>query len=112
MATISGKPVDAYDGGSAYVWAALADTDVGGAVRLNGRGATVSVDGSFGTSGAIKFEGSNDGTNWFPLTKDGTNALSFTSAGGGNIYERPVYIRANKGAGSGYALNARVSIWQ
>lgn len=112
MATISGKPIAVNDGGEAFSWENLADTDVGGPARVNGRGVTVSVGGTFGTSGAIKWEGSNDGTNWFGLTKDGTNAAVLSAGGFANIYERPVYIRPNKNAGTGYALNAHASVWK
>lgn len=42
------------------------------------------------------WQGSNDGTNWLTLNNvAGSTALSFTAAGGGQVIERPRYMRPN-----------------
>lgn len=44
----------------------------------------------------MAFEGSNDGTTWFPLTKVGTTtAATLTANGGVTTNEAPLYVRPN-----------------
>lgn len=44
----------------------------------------------------LTIEGSNDGTNWFPLSNAaGGTAATFTANGGKSIIERPAFMRPN-----------------
>lgn len=62
---------------------------------------SVQVNGTFGTSGALQIQGSNDGTNWYQLADLGGTAISFTAAGYKGIRDFPVWIRPAITAGSG-----------
>lgn len=51
--------------------------------------------GNLGGS-VLSFEGSNDGTNWYPLTKvGGSTAATLTASGGAETNEHPLYVRPN-----------------
>ena len=53
---------------------------------------------AFGTWGAatLTIEGSNNGTNWFPLSNAaGGTAATFTADGGKTVVELPLYVRPN-----------------
>ena len=52
----------------------------------------VTLTGTFGGATA-KFQGSNDGTNWFDLSDPQTNAISKTTAGMEQVVETPHYVR-------------------
>ena len=69
------------------------------------------VTGTFGAA-TVTLQGSNDGTNWHPLTRKGagTNNLAFTSANLQNAWENPAYIRAISSGGTGTAVNAIVCL--
>lgn len=70
---------------------------------------TVQFDGTFGTGGSITLEGSNDGTNWFPLTDPQGNAITKTAAGLEVIEENPRYVRPRVTAGDGStSLNCKL----
>ena len=64
---------------------------------------TVQVSGTFG-SATVVVEGSNDGTNWFALTKPAATAISFTAAGGASIVENPLYVRPKSTGGTASAI--------
>jgi hypothetical protein len=96
-----------------YVWlatyASLTDGEAGDPVQFSKHvSRTIQVSGTFGAGGTIIAEGSNDGTNWFALTEDGTAAISFTAAGGALIYEDPIHVRPRVSAGTG--VNVKVTI--
>lgn len=69
---------------------------------------SVQVEGDFDTA-TITIEGSNDGTNYHPLTDPQGNALAFTSAGIEAISELTRYIRPSSGAGTG-SVDVTISI--
>lgn len=81
-------------------WTGLAGTaDVGSAEQLaRFSDKTVTATGTFG--GTVVIQGSNDGTNWFTLTDQNAQSLSYTGAGGGLIAENPRYIRPAVTAGT------------
>lgn len=85
-------------------WSGLtnATSDVGDAIELPyARKFTVQVTGTFGTGGNLRFQGSNDGTNWAALNDvTGTN-LNFTAAAIEAAVELPRYIRPSVTAGDG-----------
>lgn len=72
---------------------------------------TVSIDGTFGASGSITLQGSNDGTNWFPITKPAGGAITFTAAGGAACIENPAFMRPTVTVSDGTtALNCRLVV--
>jgi len=84
--------------GVTVTWAAIPNGNQG-----DGHGgpyvtATFIATGTFGTGGSIRMEGSNDGTNWVPLT-----ATALTAAGEFVLApaEHPKFIRPNVTAGDG-----------
>lgn len=85
-------------------WSGLTQTtnDVGAAVSESWRGEkTFQVFGTFGSSGALLIEGSNNGTDWSPLSnRQGTN-MSFTAAGFNRSQDQPVYVRPRVTGGDG-----------
>lgn len=62
---------------------------------------TVTVTGTFGAGGTVKFQGSNDGTNWYDLSDPQGNAISKTAAGIEAVQENPWKIRPFISAGDG-----------
>lgn len=63
--------------------------------------ATVQITGTFGSSGSVTFEGSNDGTNFVALTDPQGNAITKTSAALEVIEENTRFRRPNCTAGDG-----------
>lgn len=56
---------------------------------------TWQATGTFGGA-TLAFQGSNDGTNWFPLSNAaGGSAATLTAAGGVATIELPRYVRPN-----------------
>jgi hypothetical protein len=83
-------------------WSGLLNTDTGAQVdwtEYSDR--CVQVTGTFGASGSCTMQGSNDGTNWAPLTDPQGNALTFTSQKIEQALELPRYVRPNVTAGDG-----------
>jgi hypothetical protein len=104
MATIA--PTHAQPSGQTQMvtWAALTNTttDVGNAVELPyAKKLTVQIIGTFGTGGNLRFQGSNDGTNWAALNDVTGTALNFTVAGIEAAVELPRYLRPAITAGDG-----------
>lgn len=62
---------------------------------------SVQINGTFGAGGSVTIEGSNDGTNWFPLSAPGGTALTFTTATLKQVLEGTLMIRPNCTAGDG-----------
>jgi hypothetical protein len=62
---------------------------------------SVQVTGNLGTGGSVRIEGSNDGTNYVPLTDPQGNALDITSLKIESISELCAYIRPRITAGDG-----------
>lgn len=54
---------------------------------------TVTFTGTFGSGGAIKMQGSNDGTNWFDLTDFQGATITAAAAKMKPIAENPLKIR-------------------
>lgn len=83
-------------------WASMANGDTGEQLELaQYPDRSVQVAGTFGVSGSIVIEGSNDGTNWATLTDPQGNALAFTSAKIEAVSELARYIRPRVAAGDG-----------
>lgn len=84
-------------------WTALANGDIGKPFEFPDYGgdACVSFEGTFGVGGSVKFEGSNDGTNYYTLTNPQGVAIVKTAGGLSLITEAPRYVRPNVTAGDG-----------
>jgi hypothetical protein len=100
------------EGSSQYItWAALANGDTGQPLENASRYAdkTVQIFGTFGASGSVTLQGSNDpraitdpsNAVWFTLVDPGSNAITKTSAAGEAILENPRFIRPTVTAGDG-----------
>ena len=61
----------------------------------------VQVNGTFGASGSVSIQGSNDNVNWFALHDPAGAALTILAAGLKEILENPLYIRPNVTVGDG-----------
>jgi len=85
-------------------WSGLtnATSDVGNAIELPyARKYTIQAFGTFGTGGNLRFQGSNDGTNWHPLNDVTGTHINLTAAGIEAAVELPRYIRPAITAGDG-----------
>lgn len=60
---------------------------------------SVQVVGTFGLGGTLRFEGSNNGTDWSVLTDPQGNPLDFTSAKIEMVSEATLYVRPRVTAG-------------
>lgn len=93
----------------AATWGSLGGAEAGVAAYFGDKpDRTVQVSGTFGSATVI-LQGSNDGSTWFPLTKPGATAISFTAAGGCAIVETPLYLRPSSSGGTASALSIVVS---
>jgi hypothetical protein len=61
---------------------------------------TYIVTGDFASAGAVTLEGSNDGTNWVPLTNRQGTPMAFTSAGMNTSQDMPMFARPRMTAGT------------
>jgi len=85
-----------------YTWSALDLDDSGIPIEcVDYVDRTVTITGTFGAAGSVTLQGSNDGTNWFPLTDMQANAITKTAASMEMVIEAPVYIRPLVTAGDG-----------
>lgn len=113
MATINLTNTDrnSVNGAILITWEALGNADSGAGYALPfAADVTAQVIGTFG-SATVKLQGSNDGTNWFDLTKKGgTSAASVTAAGGFTVNENPAYIRPATSGGTGTDVDVIVAI--
>ena len=85
-------------------WAGLtnATSDAGSAIMEAWRGEkTFQVIGTFGVGGSLVVEGSNNGTDWSPLSIRQGTAMSFTAAGFNRSQDQPIFVRPRVTAGDG-----------
>lgn len=83
-------------------WSSLADDEAGDAASLSKWPTkSVQVSGTFGASGSISIEGSNDGTEWTVLTDGLGEDLTFTTAGLKEIYQNTQFVRPHVTVGDG-----------
>lgn len=91
-------------------WAGLLNADQGSAVQFaKYADRCVQVTGTFGAAGSVTVEGSNNGVNWFPLSRMAGGPATFTAAGGAQILDNPLFMRPNVTAGDG-TTNLTVSL--
>lgn len=75
-------------------WAHLANGDDGAPVAFSQYAdKSVQVFGTFGIGGTLRWEGSNNGVDWAPLTDPQGNVLDFTSAKVKLVSEATAYFR-------------------
>jgi hypothetical protein len=77
-------------------------SDVGAPIQMAGSNdRSVQVHGTFGASGSVRIEGSNDGVNYYVLTDPQGNVLDVTTAKIEQIIEITRFIRPRITAGDG-----------
>ena len=112
MATIALTSADrnSVNGAIILSWA-LAGADDGAPYSLPfSADLTFQVTGTFGGA-TVKLQGSNNGTDWFDLTKKGgTSAASVTAAGGFTVNENPAFIRPSTSGGTGTDVDVIVAL--
>lgn len=90
-------------------WEGITEADTGAAAALDGYSArSVQVLGDFTTSGAITFEGSNDGVTWATLNDEGGTTLVVTAASVRSIREVTRYVRPRATAGTAVDMDVHV----
>ena len=85
-------------------WAALANGEAGdfiGPDLAPWSDRSVQVAGTFGASGSVLWEGSNDGVNWATLNAPQGTALTWTTAAIKQVLEGALYMRPRVTAGDG-----------
>ena len=92
-------------------WADLATGDVGAGVPIAyAADLTGQVSGTFG-GGTITWQGSNDNTNWHPMTlRSGTGNMAFTSASVHTANENPAWIRPAVTGGTSVTIKCVMAI--
>lgn len=105
MATTNVITIPAGNGNvKAVTWTGLANGQAGDPLAPDSAlwsDRSVQVSGTFGASGALAWEGSNDGTNYYALNSPQGSALSFTAAGLKAVQEGALYMRPRVTAGDG-----------
>lgn len=105
MATVAGVDNFYLQNHRIRTWTPLTTTNTDGApisYASNGMGGvTFQVNGTFGVGGTLLVQGSNDGTNWYTLTDQANNPVSFSAAGLKTVRDQPLYIRPFVNAGDG-----------
>ena len=90
------------DHATLYTWSGLLNGDDGSPISGSDfPDRTVHILGTFGSGGSVNLEGSNDGTNWLPLTDPQGNAITKTATALEMVTETPRYIRPRVTAGDG-----------
>jgi len=112
MATITGTVTPITDGGvtDAWLatWPAMGNADTGTAVAMSDASdRSVQIEGTFG-SATVVIQGSNDGTNWQPLTDPQGNAISKTASSLEAISELTRLIRPVTSGGTGTNVNVNI----
>lgn len=107
MAEIPYMQVNADGARSArWQWLAMGDADQGAPIIVGERpDGSLQVEGTFAGATVI-LEGTNDGTNWFPLDDKQGTPISLTAAGLEAMGPRPWKVRASTSGGGGSAINA------
>ena len=93
-------------------WTPLANNDTGTPVTLSyASDLTFQVSGTF-NGGTATLQGSNDGTNWHPLTqRGGTGNMAYTAAANHAANEMPVFVRPSiAGGGASTSLTVILAI--
>jgi hypothetical protein len=102
---------DSVPGAVLATWAAMATGDVGAGVPIAyAADLTGQVSGTFG-GGTVTWQGSNDNTNWHPMTqRSGTTNMAFTAAAVHTANENPAFVRPAVTGGTSVAIKAVIAI--
>lgn len=112
MATIAATiDRDSVPGAVLASWADLATGDVGAGVPIAyAADLSCQVSGTFG-GGTVTWQGSNDNTNWHPMTQRGsTTGMAYTSAALHISQENPAWVRPAVTSGTGVAIDCTLAI--
>lgn len=116
MAVISPTVENCIDGDPANMritWAAMANGDSGSPAKFpQWADRSIQVLGTFGAAGNLRWEGSNDETNYVALTDGQGNALDFTAAKIEGVQEVPLVTRPRVTAGDGTTSITVVAIFR
>lgn len=83
-------------------WAGMANGDDGEAIKFSQYAdKSVQVIGIFGAGGSLVVEGSNNGTDWAPLSDPQGNDLYFSTAKIEMVTEATLYVRPRVAGGDG-----------
>jgi hypothetical protein len=83
-------------------WPNMANGDIGQALEMPGSAdRSVQVEGTFGTGGNVQIQGSNDSTNYRPLTDPQGNQLDIATAKIEAVTELTRLVRPKVTAGDG-----------
>jgi hypothetical protein len=102
---------DTVPGAVLATWAAMATGDVGAGVPIAyAADLSCQCSGTFG-GGTITWQGSNDNTNWHPMTqRGGTTGMAYTAAALHTSQENPAWIRPAVTSGTSVAIKAVAAI--
>ena len=102
---------DTVPGAVLATWADLATGDVGAGVPVAySADLTGQASGTFGGA-TITWQGSNDNTNWHPLTRRSVGTdMAFTSAAVHTANENPAFVRPAVTAGTSVAIDCTLAI--
>ena len=112
MATINATiDRDTVPGAVLATWTGMTTGDVGGGVPVAySADLTGQVSGTFGGA-TITWQGSNDNTNWHPLTRRSVGTdMAFTSAAVHTANENPAWIRPSVTGGTSVVIKAVMAI--
>lgn len=92
-------------------WADLATGDVGAGVPIAyAADLSCQVSGTFG-GGTVTWQGSNDNTNWHPMTqRGGTTGMAYTAAALHISQENPAWVRPAVTSGTSVAIDCTLAI--
>jgi hypothetical protein len=92
-------------------WADLATGDVGAGVPIAyAANLSCQVSGTFG-GGTVTWQGSNDNTNWHPMTqRGGTTNMAYTAAALHTSQENPAWVRPAVTSGTSVAIDCTLAI--
>lgn len=85
-------------------WPNLANGDAGDAIGADTAlwsDRSIQIEGTFGSTGSVQWEGSNDGVNWEILNAPQGTALIFTAKAMRQVLEGALYMRPHVTAGDG-----------
>jgi hypothetical protein len=112
MATIAATiDRDTIPGAVLATWAAMATGDVGAGVPIAySADLTGQATGTFGGA-TITWQGSNDNTNWHPMTQRGsTSNMAYTAAELHLAQENPAWVRPAVTSGTSVAIDCTLAI--
>lgn len=116
MATVTGVDQPYLQSHRVRTWNPLTNTNQDGnpiGYASNGMGGvTFQVTGTWGASGALVVEGSNDGVNYFTLNDQNNAAITMSANGIKTVRDAPLWIRPRVTVGDGTTSLVVVAAFQ